>query len=269
MVPGLLFYLMAYVPSLAIVAALSFQTYVPGRESLPVFTLANYVRFLADRYYLGILVSSCYLSAVASVIAVVIAYPLAYALIRSAALRPILLPVVALTFFVSATVLLYGWLFILARGGLLNAMLISLSLVARPIAMLNTTTAVVIGLASYAIPFAVLVLAAAINNVDESLEQASQNLGATGWQTLMRVTLPLTFPGLLAALVLGFALSVSAVVTPLILGGGRVPMLATQVFDSILNAVNYPFASATVIVILSAVLSLTYLAGRALTARLT
>jgi putative spermidine/putrescine transport system permease protein len=264
MLPGLLLYVVAYLPSLAIVAALSVQTYVPGQIAVPRLTSGNYLRFLSDPYYLGILVNSCYLSALASVIAVVMAYPLAYAMIRSAGLRKILLPVVALTFFVSAIVLLYGWLFILARGGLLNAVLMTVGLISRPIAMLNTNTAVVIGLASYAIPFAVLVLAGAINNVDESLEQASQNLGATQWQTFLRVTLPLTSPGLLGALVLGFALSLSAVVTPLILGGGRVPMLATQVFDSIENAVNYPFASATVMIILAAVLSLTYVAGRAL-----
>jgi len=267
MLPGLALYLFAYVPSLVILVVLSFQTYVPGQQAISAFTFANYARFLTERYYLGILVSSCYLSAVASVIAVVVAYPLAYALIRSPALRQILLPIVALTFFVSAIVLLLGWLFILARGGLLNAVLSALGLISQPIAMLNTATAVVIGLASYAIPFTVLVLAGSINNVDESLEQASQNLGATRWQTLFRVTVPLTFPGLLAALVLGFALSVSAVVTPLILGGGRVPMLATQVFDSIVNSLNFPFASATVIIILFAVLALMYLAGRALAAR--
>lgn len=265
--PGLVLYLAVYFPSLVIVAVLSFHTYVPGREPVPSFTFANYVRFLADPYYLRILLGSYYLSAIASVLAVIIAYPLAYALVRSVRLRRIILPIVALKFFVSAIVLLYGWLFILGRNGPLNALLSLLRLTSHPITLLYTDTAVVIGLASHAIPFAVLVLAGSINNVDESLEQASQNLGATWSQTLFRVTMPLTFPGVLAALVLGFALSVSAVVTPLILGGGRVPMLATQVYESILDVVNYPFASASVIVILVTVLSLMYLTGRALTSR--
>lgn len=267
MAPGLVVYLAVYVPALVLMCVLSFQRYAPGEMSVPVFTLANYVRFLADRYYLGILVNSCYLSAIASVIAVTIAYPMAYGIVRSPGIRRIVLPVIALTFFVSAIVLLYGWIFVLARGGLLNAILTAAGLIARPISMLNTEAAVVIGLASYAIPFAVLVLASAINNIDESLEQAAQNLGATGWQTLLSVSLPLSVPGLLSALVLAFALSVSAVVTPLVLGGGRVPMLATQVYDSLLSAVNYPFASATVMIILVAVLSLTFFVGRALATR--
>jgi putative spermidine/putrescine transport system permease protein len=267
MVPGLVVYLAVYVPALVLMCVLSVQRYVPGQISVPVFTLANYVRFLADRYYLGLLVNSCYLSAIASVIAVTVAYPMAYGIVRSPWIRRLVLPVIALTFFVSAIVLLYGWIFVLARGGLLNSVLTAAGLIARPMSMLNTEAAVVIGLASYAIPFAVLVLASAINNIDESLEQAAQNLGATAWQTLLSVSLPLSFPGLLSALVLAFALSVSAVVTPLVLGGGRVPMLATQVYDSIESAVNYPFASATVVIILVAVLSLTLLAGRALAAR--
>lgn len=267
MLPGLLVYLAAYVPALVLLAVLSAQTYKPGQISVPVFTFANYVRFLADPYYLGILLSSCYLSAVASVIAVIIAYPIAYGIVRSPGVRQLVLPVIALTFFVSAIVLLYGWIFVLARGGLLNVVLTSLGVITRPIAMLNTPTAVVIGLSSYAIPFAVLVLASAINNIDESLEQAAQNLGATEWQTLLRVSLPLSFPGVVAALVLAFALSVSAVITPLVLGGGRVLTLATQVYDAMENVVNYPFASATVVIILVAVLSLTFVTGRVLAAR--
>lgn len=265
--PGFVLYLGVYVPSLVIVAALSFHTYVQGREPVPSFTFANYVRFLADPYYLRVFVNSFSLSAIASLLAVTIAYPLAYAMVRSVRLRRVILPIVALKFFVSAIVLLYGWLFILGRNGPLNAVLSLLKLTSQPITLLYTDIAVVIGLSSHAIPFAVLLLAGSINNVDESLEQASQNLGATWAQTLLRVTMPLTFPGVLAALVLGFALSVSAVVTPLILGGGRVPMLATQVYESIVDVVNYPFASASVIVILISVLSLTYLTRRALTAR--
>jgi ABC-type spermidine/putrescine transport system permease subunit I len=133
---------------------------------------------------------------------------------------------------------------------------------------LYTETAVVIGLADFVIPYVALTLAGAINNVDESLEQAAQNLGATGWQTFLRVTLPLTFPGLLAALVLAFAINVSAVVTPVILGGGRVAMLGTEVYSSMLVQLNYPFASASVVVIVLTILALRVLVGTALKTRI-
>jgi ABC-type spermidine/putrescine transport system permease subunit I len=156
---------------------------------------------------------------------------------------------------------------ILARGGLINEILGQLGLISRPISVLFTPVAVVIGLADFGIPYAVLILAGSINNLDRSLEQAAQNLGATRWETLLRVTLPLTFPGVLAALVLTFALNVSAVLTPLILGGTRVPTVATQVYDSMVTTLNYPFASASVVILLVAVFALTFATGRALKTR--
>jgi ABC-type spermidine/putrescine transport system permease subunit I len=241
--PGACLFLVAYIPALVILTVLSFQTYVPGQKPLPVFTLANYARFLTDSYYLGLLLTSFYLSALGSVIAVICAYPLAYAIVRRPRLRRVILPIVALSFFVSAIVLLYGWLVILGRTGPLNSLVLLLHVSRQPIPLLYTNSAVLVGLAGYAVPYSVLVLAGSINSVDQSLEQAAQNLGATAWQALLRVTLPLTYPGVLASMVLTFALSVSAVLTPLMLGGGRVPMLATQVYDSMLNSVNYPFAS--------------------------
>jgi spermidine/putrescine transport system permease protein len=175
--------------------------------------------------------------------------------------------VVALSFFVSSLVRLYGWLGILARGGPLNGLLSALGLAGQPISFLFTPTAVIIGLADFGIPYAVLTLIGSINNLDPSLEQASQNLGATRWQTFLRVTLPLTFPGLLAALILTFALNVSAVLTPIVLGGSRVPTMATQIYTSMVQTLNYPFASAAVVILLVTVFVLTAATGRALRVR--
>jgi ABC-type spermidine/putrescine transport system permease subunit I len=267
MLPGLALFLVAYVPSLALILFQSFETHIPGQNPVPVLTFENYVQFLSDSYYLGLLLNTVTLSATATFIAVVIAYPIAYAVVRSPRLRQVLLPILALSFFVSSIVRFYGWLGILGRSGPLNELLLSLGVINEPIALLYTETAVVIGLADFVIPYVALTLAGAINNVDESLEQAAQNLGATGWQTFLRVTLPLTFPGLLAALVLAFAINVSAVVTPVILGGGRVAMLGTEVYSSMLVQLNYPFASASVVVIVLTILALRLLVGAALKTR--
>jgi ABC-type spermidine/putrescine transport system permease subunit I len=267
MVPGLALFLIAYVPSLLIICVMSFQTHVPGGRPEPTFTLDNYTRFLGDPYYLGLLVKSMALSAIAAVIAVVIAYPVAYLLIRSRRFRIILLPVLALSFFVSSIVRLYGWLGILGRGGPVSQTLMDLGITSNPLSLLFTDAAIVIGLADFAIPYAALILASSINNVDPSVELAAQNLGATRWQSLLRVTVPLTYPGILAALVLGFALSVSAVITPIILGGGRVQMLSTQIYVAMLTAFNYPFASAMIIITLIVVSVLVVTTGRALRRR--
>jgi putative spermidine/putrescine transport system permease protein len=267
MVPGLILYLITYIPALIVLFFLSFQTYVPGQMYSPLVTLDNYGRFLSDPYYSGLALTSLYLSILASLVSVAIGYPLAYSMVRSSNLRRIILPVVALSFFVSALVRLYGWLGILARGGPINELLTQLGLMTSPISILFTPVAVVIGLADFGIPYAVLILAGSINNLDESLEHASQNLGATRWQAHLRVTLPLTFPGVLAALVLTFALNMSAVLTPLLLGGTRVPTLATQVYNSMVTTLNYPFASSSLVILLLAVFALTFATGRALRTR--
>jgi ABC-type spermidine/putrescine transport system permease subunit I len=267
LVPGLLLYLAFYVPSLIVLLVLSFYTYVPGSTGVPDFTFSNYSRFFDDSYYTTVLLHTCYLSAIASFIATILGYPLAFHLVRSSKLRRIILPVVALSFFVSAIVVLYGWLNLLARGGPLNKLLVWLGVTSQPIPFLYTDKAVVIGLAGFALPFAILVLASSISNLDESLEEAAQNLGATRWQTLVRITIPLTFPGLLGSLILGFVFSFSAVVTPVILGGGLVPMMATVVYTSMVEALNYPFASASVMMIAITVFVVTVTLGRVLKTR--
>lgn len=265
--PAMILYLAAYLPSLLLLVNFSVQTYVPGSVSGPPITLANYANFLADPYYRGLAVTTVWLSGLSSLITVGIAYPMAYKIVRSRRQRRVLLPVVAISFFVSSLVRLYGWLGILARGGPLNELLTNLGLISHPISMLFTPAAVMIGLVDFGIPYAVLTLIGSINNLDQSLEHASQNLGATNWQTFLRVTMPLTFPGLLAALVLTFALNVSAVLTPIVLGGSRVPTMATQIYDSMVTTLNYPFASATIVILLVSVFLLVLSTGGALRTR--
>jgi putative spermidine/putrescine transport system permease protein len=260
LIPSVGLVLVGLIPPLLVLAGLSTFTFVPGNRPQPDLTLENYVRFFTSPLYLGILVRSTLLAIGAAILTVVIAYPLAVILVRSNRGRLLILPIVSLSFFVSAIVLLTGWLAILGRRGMLNALLTAVGL--EPISILYNELAVLIGLAAFTIPFAVFILVAALNNVDPSLEQAAQNLGATVARTFLRVTVPLTRPGLIAALVLSFSLSISAVLTPLILGGGRVQMIASSVYDSILVAANYPFAAAQVVLLLVVILTLTSSIGR-------
>lgn len=245
--PGILLYAIIYVPALVALFSRSVLTYVPGHPAARPFTLDNFTRFLTDPYYLGLLVDTVRMSALASVIAVVMAYPVAHMLVNSRRLRPFLLPIVAISFFVPALLRLYGWINILGSQGLIHSALLSVGVESDPI--LFTRTAVVIGLADFAIPFTILTLAGSLNYIHPDIEAAAKNLGATGWQTFLRVTLRLMTPGIVTAFILAFVQSVSAVITPLLLGGGRVPVLATQVYSSMIISVNYPFASATVLII--------------------
>jgi putative spermidine/putrescine transport system permease protein len=266
-VPATLIYCGVYLPALATLCVLSVYHFVPGELPVAGATFKNYTRFLDDSYYLGILKTTLYLSLIASIITVALSFPLAYSIVRSRLGRRVILPIVTLSFFVSAILVIYGWIIILGRHGALNETLMWLHIVSTPLSILFTNNAVVVGLVDTSIPYATLILAAALTNIDPSLERASQNLGATQWQTFFRVTLPLARPGIVAALVLAFAQSVSAFVIPLLLGGGRVPMLATQVYDAMIVSVNYPFAAATVVIILGVIFVATYGVGAAMRTR--
>jgi putative spermidine/putrescine transport system permease protein len=161
----------------------------------------------------------------------------------------------------------FGWINILGDGGVLNKMLLFLRVTDSPIPLLFNETGIIIGLVEWSIPYATLTLVGSINSVDVSLEQAAQNLGATEWQTFLRITLPLTSHGIMASGILCFVLSTSAFIFPMLLGGGRVHLLAAQVYESMLFSFNYPFASATAVIILLIVFSLTYFASKALKAK--
>lgn len=245
--PAVLLYLTTYVPALVALLALGFLTFRPGERPAPPVTLDNYTRFLGDPYYLGVLADTLRIALVSSAIAVVLAYPVAHALVHSARLRPFLIPIVAISFFVPSLLRLYGWMSILGSRGIVSGVASAVGIPMEP--LLFSERAVIIGLADYSIPFAVLVLAGSISYLDPDLERASMNLGATRLQTFGRVTLPLLLPGITTAFVLAFVQAVTAVVTPLLLGGGRVTMMATQVYSSMILSVNYPFASAMVLII--------------------
>lgn len=259
--PGILLYFATYVPALIALLSLGFFTFRPGLPADPTFTFDNFARFLTDPYYLGLLADTLRISLIASILAVVFAYPVAHLLVNSARMRPFLLPVVAISFFVPALLRLYGWISILGSQGPLVGGLSTFGIPVEP--LLFTEAAVIIGLADFSVPFAVLTLAGSISYLDPDLERAAKNLGAAGWQTFLRVTLRLTLPGIITAFVLSFVQSVSAVVTPLLLGGGRIPMLATQVYNSMIVSVNYPFASAIVMIIVLVVGGLMAILSRA------
>lgn len=265
--PGLILFLAVLIPSIGIIVALSFHTFVPGNRPLAEFTLDNYLRLAEDTYYAGILAKSLAISTLAAAISTLIAYPMAYQLIRSQRMRRIILPTVALSFFVSGIVLLTGWVGILGRRGILNETLIALGLTSRPIELLYTDTAVLIGMSAFTIPFSVLILASSINNVDPTLEEGAQSLGAQRWQTALRITLPLTRSGILGSLVLSFALSISAILTPIILGGGRVPLLSTVIYDAMKESFNYPFATAALVVLLITIFLAVSTLGRSFASR--
>jgi len=111
--------------------------------------------------------------------------------------------------------------------------------------------AVVVGLAELLLPFMVLPLMTAIETIPRSVEEAARNLGATPLQLVRRVLLPLSLPGLVSGSLLVYSVSISALVTPALMGGRRVSMLGNLVYDEVLTSMNWPFASSIAVVLLA------------------
>jgi putative spermidine/putrescine transport system permease protein len=227
------------------------------------FTLQNYAD-LADSYFLKSLWITLKLAFQSMVCAVLLAIPVALAMARteSRLARRLLLAGVLLPLLVNLLLQGYGWLVILGPAGLLNHALVASGLVERPVLWLYREHGVLLGLIQTAFPLAVLPLSSAMRAVSRSYEEAAATLGATRWQILRHIMLPLAMPGLVSGALLVFAYNASAFAVPLLLGGRRVPMLAVLVHDQVAPLLNWPAASAAGVVLMVATLSVMTISQR-------
>ncbi|VWB24787.1 ABC transporter permease [Burkholderia lata] len=249
-------------PILAFLAVLAAATVTVLRMSVGVsgdewrtFTLQNYLD-LADPYFTTSLWLTLRLAFQSMVCAVLLAIPVALAMARteSRLARRLLLAGVLLPLLVNLLLQGYGWLVILGPAGLLNRALLASGVIGRPLQLLYREHGVLLGLIQTAFPLAVLPLSSALRAVSRAYDEAAATLGASRWQTLRHVTLPLAMPGLVSGALLVFAYNASAFAVPLLLGGRRVPMLAVLVHDQVAPLLNWPAASASGVVLMGATL---------------
>ncbi|OXJ25593.1 ABC transporter permease [Burkholderia sp. HI2714] len=249
-------------PILAFLAVLAAATVTVLRMSVGVsgdewrtFTLQNYVD-LADPYFTTSLWLTLRLAFQSMVCAVLLAIPVALAMARteSRLARRLLLAGVLLPLLVNLLLQGYGWLVMLGPAGLLNRALLASGVIGRPLQLLYREHGVLLGLIQTAFPLAVLPLSSALRAVSRAYDEAAATLGASRWQTLRHVTLPLAMPGLISGALLVFAYNASAFAVPLLLGGRRVPMLAVLVHDEVAPLLNWPAASASGVVLMGATL---------------
>jgi spermidine/putrescine transport system permease protein len=218
---------------------------------LPRWTWENYQR-LADPLYFSVVVRSLVLAWVATALAVAAAFPVALAISRSGSWKLTLVQLVMLPFWTSLLVRTYAWVFLLRDTGLVNSILVSLDVVAEPVPLLYNEAAVVLGLVSAHLPFAILPIYAALEKVDRSVVDAAHDLGASTWDTIWTVLVPLSAPGLKAAVVLVFIPSFGAYLIPDLLGGGKSVMIGNVIQNQFTTARDWPFGSALALVLISA-----------------
>src|ERR1700719_3522436 len=239
--PYALFLLALLLVPFANIAMYSLHTYSPTKVFLPELTIDNYLKIF-DLYYVRLFGRTLRLGLITTAVCVVLGYPLAYCLARA---RPrwqaVGLFLLIMPLMVSTVIRVFGWIVILGRKGLVNQALVALGL--EPVKLLYTETAVVIGLVNIFLPFMVLPLMASIERIPPSLEEAAQNLGANWLQTFARVILPLSLPGLISGCLLVYSLSISAFVTPALMGNPRERLVGQQIYDEVLVSFNWPGAA--------------------------
>ena len=214
-----------------------------------IWTIANWTNLAGDGFYLELLWTSVSTSLMITLVTLLCSYPIALYLHRSkGTLRSILLVLVISPLLTSAVVRTYGWIAILSDQGLINSILKGAGLPAQR--LIFNKTGVVIGLTEILMPYMILALLAGFGKLDSRLEEAAATLGAKPRQTFLRVILPLSLPGVALGCLLCFVLSISSFITPKLLGGGRVFLLATEIYDQAIVTLNWPLAATLSMLIL-------------------
>jgi putative spermidine/putrescine transport system permease protein len=225
--PLFLFMLLAF--NLPIALMLSWSV------AAPPDVLAHYAQIFERAVYLKVLGNTFRIALIATAVCVALGYPLAYWMRGLSPGRQLIaIALVVLPFWVSILVRTYAWIVILGNDGLVNRMLERLGVIGAPVSFLYNEFGVILGTANVLLPFLVLPLLASMLRLDERLLQAAASLGASSWTVFWRVFFPLTLPSLAAGAILVFILTLGFFITPAILGGGSVPMIANML-DLLVN----------------------------------
>jgi putrescine transport system permease protein len=214
--------------------------------------LGNYALVVEDELYRAAFLNSLWVGLVCTLGCLLIGYPMAYAIATAPERwRVPLLMMIILPFWTSFLIRVYAWIGILKGNGLLNNFLLALGLIDEPLAILHTQTAVYIGVVYSYLPFMVLPLYANLSRLDMTLLEAAADLGCRPWRAFLRVTLPLSLPGILAGSLLVFIPVVGEFVIPDLLGGPDSLMVGRMLWTEFFSNKDWPLASALALVLLA------------------
>ena len=257
--PALAWTLVFFVAPMGLVLVYSLYTRVGGALDRTI-TFANYERALNTPVFRTALVNSIEVTLITVVVSVLVAYPVAYLLAYRVPpqLGRVLLVLAVLPFWTSYVVRSYSWLLVLARSGVVNRTLLELGLISSPITIANTRAATVIGFVHFFTMLMTLTIYASLVQIPESYRKAARDLGASGWRTLLHVTIPLSLPGVVVGAFLTFVLAIGDYVTPQILGGASELLLPQAIVLQVQRSADFPMAAALSMVLLG-VIALAYL----------
>jgi len=226
-------------------------------------TLAQLERAALDELYVAVLLDSMKIAGLVTLICLALAYPVALWLTRAGRIGFALgMFALLLPFWTSVLVRTYAWMVLLGRNGVINRMLRDWGLIEFPLPLLHNLGGVLIGMVHVLVPYMVFPIYAALLRIDPDLSRAAEGLGASRWSTFRRVVLPLSMTGVAAGCALVFVLSLGFFITPALLGGGRVMMIAMLIEQQVRELLDWPFAAALSLVLLTVTLAVYALIGR-------
>lgn len=246
--------LLAVVPAVMMLASAFTSPDIEG------FTLANFERLWNSKLAFQAFWRTIRVAIIVTLITIVLGYPLAIGFLRAGPrMQAILLPMLVFPLMVSVVVRAYGWIVVLSPSGIFNQVLLGLGIVSSPVDLLYSETAVILGESQLLLPYMVLSLMASLQKADSSLEEASMSLGANPVTTFYRIVIPISVPGLLTGTLLVFALALTAFATPLLLGGGRAPLLTTLIYTFAFTTFDWSAAAAVGLVLVILALAFVWL----------
>jgi len=214
-------------------------------------TFDNYLFLIEDNLYVISYLKSIWVAGFSTLCCLMMGYPMAYAIARASPnLRTILLLLVILPFWTSFLLRVYAWMGMLSTHGLVNNLLLAIGVIDEPLKILYTDTAVYLGIVYSYLPFMILPLYANLERLDYTLVEAASDLGASSYRAFMDITVPMSWPGIVAGCLLVFIPALGEYVIPAMLGGPDSLMIGRQLFNEFYGNRDWPIATAVAAILL-------------------
>jgi putative spermidine/putrescine transport system permease protein len=234
---------------------LSLRQYIPGKGISSHFTPDMYVKFATDFFYISSLIKTLLLGILITFLTLIIGYPLARTTSKQ---KGFLVALVIFPLFLNIVVRSFAWVILLAKKGIINNFLIGFHIIGEPLDLLFNDTGVVIGMTHILLPFMVIALASIIQNIERDYEEAAYVLGASKFKAFLKITLPLSLPGIIAGSLLVFLQAITAFVTPRLLGGINIRLISNLIYQEFTNTFNWPFGASMGFILLLVTLLIIY-----------
>lgn len=261
--PALLFTAVFFVLPLSVMIVVSFWQRLHGKLTA-TWSLTNYTKFFGKDYLTDALFNSIEVTLVTTIISILLAYPLAYILAYRVPVRwqRFILFLTVLPFWTAYVVRSYSWLLIISENGILNSTLLSLGLIEQPLEMAYNRGATILGFVHFFTMLLTLTIYANLVQIKSSYRMAAADLGASPLMVFLKITLPLSIPGVAVGAFITFVIAIGDYITPQILGGGTEVLIPQAIMLQVSRSANFPMASVMSITLMIVVVAVYFMTAK-------